>query len=100
MLHEVIQSGWFWPTIVILLLVYYFWVFSTYFKTELIKIFSFNKSQKHKQTTKIQLSWEELAMGFAVHRRLVNDPKCDLDLEERSLLGKSPFKELIQQTTI
>ena len=97
MLYEVIQSDWFWPTVGISLLGYYGWVFLTFYKQGFTNgIAQVTSGQK----TKIQLTWDELAMGFAIHRRLIADPLTSLDTEERALLGKSPFKELIQQTTM
>lgn len=102
MLYEVIQSDWFWPAVGISLAGYYVWVILTYFRSGIIKgISTINGDQTtSKSKVKLQLSWDELAMGFALHRRLLADPRSALDTEERALLGKSPFKELIQQTTV
>lgn len=100
MLYEVIQSDWFWPTVGVSLVGYYAWVILTYFRSSIIKGFSsIHGGKLHgKSNSKLHLTWDELAMGFALHRRLLADPQSALDTEERALLGKSPFKELIQQT--
>ncbi|GMQ30653.1 hypothetical protein [Algoriphagus confluentis] len=100
MLNEVIQSDWFWPTVGVSLMGYYAWVFLTYFRSGVFQGISSSLGERQNKAGKLQLSWDELALGFAIHRRMLADPLCALDTEERALLGRSPFKELIQQTTI
>lgn len=100
MFQEILQSAWLWPTLGISLVAYYAWVFLTYFRSGFTLGISRDPSGSPVTKTKLQLTWDELAMGFAIHRRLMADPLCALDMEEKALLGKSPFKELIQQTTI
>lgn len=98
--YEVLQSNWFWPTIGISLAGYYGWVLLTYFRSVLTLGIGQVKTGSPEARKNLSLSWDDLAMGFAIHRRLLTDPQADLDPDERALLGKSPFKELIQQTTI
>lgn len=102
MLHDLIQSNWFWPILGISLMGYYVWVILTYFRSLLTQGISRFKGVQLRPNSnqQVKISWDELAMGFALHRRLLINPQTALDAEERVLLGKSPFKELIQQTTI
>jgi hypothetical protein len=98
MFYEVTQSDWFLPILGISLLGYYAWVFLTYFRSGIAK--GFKSVSRGSSKHKFQLTCDELTMGFALHRRLIADPNSPLDIEEKALLGRSPFKELIQQTTM
>jgi hypothetical protein len=100
MVYEVIQSNWFWPTLGVSIVGYYLWVMLSYFKSSITKGFRKLNSAGSSQKPTLQLNWDELAMAFELHRRLIINPLSPLDQGERSLLGKSPFRELIKQTTI
>lgn len=96
---ELLQTTWFWPLVFLIVAVYYGWVLFHYFRGALNIPLKGNGKSKASSGKSISLTWEELTMGFAVHRRLISDPMTSLDQEERALLGRSPFKELIKQPT-
>lgn len=99
MLNEVFQSEWFWPVMILAAAGYYGWVFLTYFKGTFDRAF-FGIGQRNPATGRIiSLPWDELVLGFALHRRLLADPGTHLDPEEKALLEKTPFRELILQVS-
>ena len=97
MLNEILQSEWFWPVVILLTSGYYGWVFLTYFKGALKRSVVGTGNQKKTSAKKLSLSWDELALGFALHKRLHDNPNAQLDPAEKALLEKTPFRELILQ---
>ena len=96
MINDAIQHEWFLPCMILLGIWYYLWV--------LISFFQFNLPHGlaglgKKSSDTLRVSWDELTLGFSLHRRLLADPQTSLDAEEQALLQKTPFKELIRQTT-
>lgn len=96
---EVLQSTWFWPLTLLIMAAYYGWVLFHYFRGALKNPFSSNGKSKTGSGKSISLKWDELVLGFELHRRLIANPLSQLNEDEQSLLEKSPFRELILQTT-
>lgn len=99
MLNEVFQSTWFWPLTILSLVGYYGWVLYHYFRGAIKNPFKGNWMPKTIPGKSISLNWDELVLGFELHRRLISNPLAELSQDERSLLGKFPFRELILKTT-
>ncbi len=97
MIQDFIQSSMFWPITLALILGYYAWVGYSFFRESLLILFKGTQSAKG-TTKKVTLSWDDLTCGFAIHRKLMFDPKANLEPYENELLAKSPFKELIRGT--
>lgn len=95
---DVLQSTWFWPLIFLIVAVYYGWVLFHYFRGALKNPLNGMGKVKTGPGKSVSLNWDELVLGFELHRRLIGNPLAQLDPDERSLLEKSPFRELILQT--
>lgn len=97
MIQDFIQSTLFWPVTLALMAAYYVWVGYSYFWESLLKLIK-GTQPGNGTAKKVTLSWDDLTCGFAVHRKLMFDPKAKLEPYENELLAKSPFKELIRGT--
>lgn len=97
--YEILQSSWFWPLMLFIVVGYYAWVLLTYFKGALKMPLARYGLKKQISGKSISLNWEELVLGFDLHRRLIANPRTQLSDEEQRLLKKSPVRELILQTT-
>lgn len=96
---EILQSTWFWPLTFLFVAIYYGWVLYHYFRSALKNPLKGMGSVKASSGRSISLNWDELVLGFELHRRLIANPLAQLSGDERSLLEKTPFRELILQTT-
>jgi hypothetical protein len=96
--NEVLQSPWFWPLIFVIVAIYYGWVLFYYFRGGLKNTLKVMDRVRTGSGKTVSLKWEELVLGFELHRRLIGNPLTQLDPDEKSLLEKSPYRELILQT--
>lgn len=96
---EILQSTWFWPLTILIVAVYYGWVFFHYFRGAFKKPLNTIGKSKSGSGRSVSLNWDELVLGFELHRRLIVNPLSQMTGDERSLLEKSPYRELILKTT-
>lgn len=99
MFSEALQSLWFWPLTILTLAGYYGWVLFHYFRGAFKNLFIGKQRLKTDSGRSISLNWDDLVLGFELHRRLIANPLSQLNPDERNLLAKSPYRELILQTT-
>jgi hypothetical protein len=96
---EVLQSPWFWPLIFLIVVIYYGWVLFHYFRGTLKNLLKGKDSVRSGSGKIVSLKWDELVLSFELHRRLIGNPLAQLDPDEKSLLEKSPYRELVLKTT-